>query len=122
MVDWRALNLIKKINNPLFPCIEETFDGLGEAQFLSKQDLKTGFHQIRVRQEDIEKKSLNTKYGQFEYLFMPMGQCNATSNFQKLINKIFHDFIDLFMVIYMDDLLICSRKSKYHLRILEEVL
>lgn len=64
-MDYRALIRLKKRNNSLLPRPDEMFDRLGEAQLLPKLDLKTGFHQIRVRQEDIEKTELNTKYGQF---------------------------------------------------------
>ncbi len=95
---------------------------LGEARFFSKLDLKTGFHQIRVRPEDIEKTAFNTKYGQFEYLVMPMGLCNAPATFQSLMNRIFYDFLDDFLVVYMDDLLIFSKGEQSHLRHIELVL
>ncbi len=67
VVDYRALNHITKRNNAPLPRSDEMFDMLGEALFFSKLDLKPGFHQIRVRPEDIEKTAFNTKYGQFEY-------------------------------------------------------
>ena len=74
------------------------FDRFRKANVFSKMDLKTGFHQIRVKPEDIEKTSFNTEYGQFEYLVMPMGLCNAPATFQSLINAIFYDCIDDFLV------------------------
>ena len=80
---------------------DEMFDRIGGAVFFSKIDLKTGFHQIRVKECDIEKTAFNTKYGQLEYLVMPMGACNALATFQTLMNQIFHDCIDEFMVVYM---------------------
>ena len=73
VVDYRALNRITKKNSTPLPRSDEMFDRLGEATVFSKMDLKTGFHQIRVKPEDIEKTAFNTKYGQFEYLVMPMG-------------------------------------------------
>ena len=98
------------------------FDLLGEAKFFSKMDLKTGFHQIRVKSEDVEKSAFNKKYGQFLYLVIPMGLCNAPATFQSLMNRIFYDCVDLFMVIYLDDLLIFSKDEESHLKHIEIVL
>ena len=122
VVDYRALNRITKRNNAPLPRSDEMFDRLGGAKYFSKLDLKTGFHQIRVKPEDIEKTAFNTKYGQFEYLVMPMGLCNAPATFQTLMNQIFYDCIDVFMVVYMDDLLIFSKDEESHYRNLETVL
>lgn len=82
------------------------FDRLVGARYFSKLDLKTGFHQIRVCPEEIEKTAFNTKYGQFEYLVIPMGICNAPETSKTLMNRVFHDCIDVFMVLYMDELII----------------
>ena len=122
VVDYRALNRITKRNNTPLPRSDEMFDRIGEAKFFSKMDLKTGFHQIRMRPEDIEKTAFNTKYGQYEYLVMPMGLCNAPATFQTLMNNIFHDCLDEFMVVYMDDLLIFSKDKESHYKHLEIVL
>ena len=122
VVDYRALNRITKRNNAPLPRSDEMFDMLGEATVFSKMDLKTGFHQIRVRPEHIEKTAFNTKYGQFEYLVMPMGLCNAPATFQSLMNRIFYDCVDVFMVVYMDDLLVFSKDKKSHLEHLKIVL
>ena len=122
VVDYRALNRITKKNCTPLPRSDEMFDMLGEANVFSKMDLKTGFHQIRVKKEDIEKTAFNTKYGQFEYLVMPMGLCNAPATFQSLMNRIFYDCIDVFMVVYMDDLLIFSKDEHSHLEHLRIVL
>jgi hypothetical protein len=78
----------------------------------SKLDLKTGFHQIRIIPEGIEKTAFNTKYGRFEYLVMPMGLCNAPATFQTLKNETFYDCIDEFLVVYMDDLLDFSKNEE----------
>ena len=122
VVDYRALNRITKKNNAPIPRTDEMFDRIGGARVFSRLDLKTGFHQIRMRQSDIEKTAFNTKYGQFEYLVMPMGACNAPATFQSLMNEIFHDCIDDFLCVYIDDLLIFSKDEKSHLRHLETVL
>ena len=122
VVDYGALNLLTKKNNAPTPRSDEMFDRLGGAKIFSKLDLKTGFHQIQVKREDIEKTAFNTKYGQFEYLVMPMGLCNASATFQTLKKQLFYDCIDDFLVVYMDDLLIFSKDEASHLKHLETVL
>ena len=82
VVDYRALNRLTKKNNAPIPRSDEMLDRLGGAKSFSKLDLKTGFHQIRVKPEDIEKTAFNTKYGQFEYLVLPMGLFNAPASFR----------------------------------------
>ena len=121
VVDYRALNRITKRNNTPLPRSDEMLDQLGGARVFSKLDLKTGFHQIRVRPEDVEKTAFNTKYGQFEYLVMPMGLRNAPATFQSLMNRIFHDCIDEFLVVYMDDLLVFSKNEEEDLPHVETV-
>lgn len=82
-------------------------------------DPKTGFHQIRLTPKDIQNTVFDTKYGQFEYLVMPMGLSNAPATFQSLINRICYDFIKLFLVVHMDDLLIfinCKTEQLKHLK------
>ena len=76
IVDYGGLNRIMKRNNAPLPRSNVMADMFGEATVFSKMDLKMGFHQIRVKPEDIEKTAFNTKYGQFEYLVMPMGLCD----------------------------------------------
>ena len=122
VVDYRALNRVTKRNSSPLPRCDEMFDRLGNARIFSKLDLKTGFHQIRVKEEDVEKTAFNTKYGQFEYLVMPMGLCNAPATFQSLMNSIFADYIDDFMVIYMDDLLVYSKSVEDHMIHVRQVL
>ena len=91
VVDYKALNLITKKNNDPLPRSDEMFDLLGDAMVFSKIELKTGFHQVKVKLDYIEKTAFNTKYGQFEYLVMSMRLCNAPSTFQSLINTIIYD-------------------------------
>ena len=122
VVDYRALNRITKRNNSPIPRSDEMFDRLGGAKFFSRLDFKTGFHQIRMRPSDVEKTAFNTKYGQFEYLVMPMGACNAPATFQSLMNEIFHDCIDEFLCVYIDDLLVFSKDEESHYCHLETVL
>lgn len=121
-MDYRGLNRITKRNKTAIPRCDEMFDRLGQAKFFSKIDLKTGFHQIRIHPDDIEKTAFTTKYGQFEYKVMAMGLCNAPATFQTLMNSIFRDVIDNFMVVYLDDLLIFSKTKEDHRRHLQIIL
>lgn len=121
-MDYRALNLITKPNNTPIPHPDEMFDQLGPSKFFQKLDLKTCFHQIRDQPEDIEKTYFNTKYGHFEYFIMPMGLCNAPATFQTIMNEMFYDCIDVFVVVYMEDLLVYIKKEREHLKHLETVL
>lgn len=122
VVDYCALNSITKRNNAPLPRSHEMFDRLGGACNFSKLDLKTGFHQNRVKPEDIKKTAFNTKYGQYEYLVMPMGLCNTPATFKSLMNCIFYDFIDDFLFFCMVQLLIFSKDEKIHLKHIETVL
>ena len=122
VIDYRALNRITKRDSTPIPRTDEMFDRLGRARYFSKMDLKSGFHQIRVKASDVEKTAFTTKYGQFEFLVMPMGLCNAPASFQSLMNTIFHDCIDVFLVVYLDDLLIFSRTLDDHMKHLDIVL
>lgn len=106
VVDYRSLNRIKKRNNHRVPRSEELYDRLAGAKIFSKMDIKTGFHQIRTNEKDIEKTGFNTNYGHYEYLVMPMGLCNAPATFETLMNEVFRDNIDPFLVVYMDDILV----------------
>ena len=122
VVDYRALNRITKKNNAPLPRADEMFDRIGGCKYFTKMDLKTGFHQIRVKAEDIEKTAFNTKYGQFEYLVMPMGLCNAPATFQSLMNTVLREYIDIFCVVYVDDILIFSKTLEDHYDHIEKVL
>jgi hypothetical protein len=99
VVGYQALNSTTKRNNAPISRSDEIFDRLRGAKLFSELDLKTGFFQIRLRPEDIEKTAFNKKYGQFEYLVKPMGLCNAPETFQKLIINIFYECIDELMVV-----------------------
>lgn len=104
VVDHRALNRITKGNKAPLSRSDEIFDRLGEARYFSKLDLKTGFHQIWVNSQDIEKTAFITEYGQFQYPVIPMGLCDAPAAFQALMSQIFCDCFDFILVVYMDGL------------------
>lgn len=122
VVDYRGLNRITRRNNNAVPRTDEMLERLGKSKFFSKIDLKTGFHQIRIHPDDIEKTSFTKKYGQFEYTVMEMGLCNAAATFQTLMNSIFRDVIDVFMVVYLDGFLIFINTEDEHRQHIKTVL
>ncbi len=99
------------------------YDQLGAQNFFTKMDLKTGFHQIRIKPEDIEKTAFNPKYGQYEYLVMSMGLCNAPSNILwAMMNEVLQGLIDKCCVVYMDNILVYSKTKEEHFDHLKSVL
>lgn len=122
VVDYRMLNKITKKNRTPTPRSDEMFDILGGSKYFTKIDLKTGFHQIRVKPEDVEKTAFQTKYGQYEYLVLPMGLCNAPATFTTMMNTVLNGYIDRFCTVYLDDILIFSKTAKDHRVHVKQVL
>lgn len=122
ILDYRALNRISKNNNAPILQTDKTFDRLGLAQHFLKLDLKTGFLQIRVHLEDIEKTAFKTKYGLFEFLVIPIKLCNVPTTSQALMNSIFRDFIDEFLVMDLHDILVFRDSKEDYRRHLRLVL
>ena len=89
---------------------------LGDAKFFSKMYLKTGFRHIGVKHEEIEETASNKNCSQFQYLPMPMGLCNTSATFQYLMNRIFYDCVDVFIGVYMNDLLVFSKDEEIHIK------
>ncbi|CAI7771319.1 unnamed protein product [Closterium sp. NIES-54] len=100
----------------------ELFEQLGEAKFFSKLDLRSSYHQVRVAEEDIEKIAFRTRYGHFEFLALPFGLTNAPVTFMCLMHNIFRDFLDRFVIVFIDDILIFSKSLKEHSEHLRQVL
>lgn len=122
VVDYRALNEITIKNKYPLPLMDEMFDRVHGANYFSKIDLRTGFHQIRVADEDVEKTAFRTRYGSFEYRVLPMGLCNAPSTFMQLMNDTFRDMLDRMVLVFLDDILIFSRTKEEHEQHVREVL
>ncbi|KAG1226624.1 hypothetical protein G6F68_019710 [Rhizopus microsporus] len=105
-IDYRAVNaLTRRLNTPL-PRIDECLERLGGARYFSSIDLKSGYHQVRIKDEDVAKTAFNTRYGSYEFLVLPFGLTNSPPTFQKMMNAVLHDFIDKFVLVYLDDILI----------------
>ena len=113
-VDYRKLNDVTIKNKYPLPKIEDLFDQLNGARVFSKIDLRTGYHQLRVRDTDIPKTAFTTRYGLYEYTVMSFGLTNAPAYFMNLMNKVFMEYLDKFVVVFIDDILIYSRSEEEH--------
>jgi hypothetical protein len=121
-VDYRPLNEVTIKNKYPLPRIDILFDQLTGAQVFSKIDLRSGYHHIRIRPEDIPKTAFTTRYGLFEYLVMSFGLTNAPSHFTYLMNSVFMPELDKFVVVFIDDILIYSKDEEEHARHLRIIL
>jgi RNase H-like domain found in reverse transcriptase/Reverse transcriptase (RNA-dependent DNA polymerase)/Integrase zinc binding domain/Chromo (CHRromatin Organisation MOdifier) domain/Retroviral aspartyl protease len=121
-IDYRALNKQTIKNKCPIPRIDELLDRMKDARFFSKLDLKSGYHQIRISPDDVHKTAFRTRYGHFEYKVMSFGLVNAPATFTTLMNQVFHDLLDVCVVVYLDDILVFSHTEEEHLQHLETVL
>ena len=114
-VDYRALNKVTVRNKYPIPLIADLFDQLSQAKYFSKLDLRSGYHQVRIAEGDEPKTTCVTRYGAFEFLVMPFGLTNAPATFCTLMNQVFHDYLDKFVVIYLDDIMVFSSTLEEHM-------
>ncbi len=121
-VDYRALNNLTVKHKYPIPRVDEMLDQLGSARVFSKIDLEGAYHHVKIAEKDIEKTAFKTRYGLFEYLVLPFGLCNGPATFVALMNEIFHDVLDKFIVIYIDDILVFSENEEQHRMHLEVIM
>ncbi|GJS30473.1 reverse transcriptase domain-containing protein [Tanacetum coccineum] len=121
-IDYRELNKLTVQNRYPLPRIDDLFDQLQGSSIYSKIDLRSGYHQLRVREEDIPKTGFRTRYGHYEFQVMPFGLTNAPAVFMDLINRVCKPYLDKFMIVFIDDILIYSRNEKEHEEHLKTIL
>ena len=113
-INYRQLNKVTIKNKYPLHRIHDLFDQHQGSTFFSKIDLRSGYRHHRVRDGDIPKISFRTRYGYYEILLMSFGLTNATTTFMDLMNKVFHEYIDSFVIVFIDDILIYSKTKEEH--------
>ena len=124
-IDYRQLNRVTIQNQYLLLRTDDLFDQLRGVRVYFKIDLRTGYHRLRVRDMDIHKTAFRTRYGHFEFTVMPFRLTNALAAFMYLMHRVFQPYLDQFVVVVVDDILIYSqpeREHEYHLRIVLQLL
>ena len=121
-IDYCDLNKITIKNHCPLPCIDESFNQLLNAAVFSKIDLASGYHQIRIRPEDVHKTTFRTRYGHFEFTVLPFGLTNTPTTFTTLMNDVLCPFLDKFVIVYIDDILIYLKSLNKHTEHIHQVL
>jgi hypothetical protein len=113
-VDYRSLNDVIVRNKYLLPRIEDLFNRMRDARLFLKIDLRSGYHQMKIRPSDNSKTAFSTRYGLYEFTVMSFGLTNAPAYFMNLMNKVFMEYLDRFVVVFIDDILIYSQSDSDH--------
>jgi hypothetical protein len=121
-VDYHALNEVTVKNKYPLPRIDELFDQLYGACVFSKIDLRSRYHQLKIRECDISKPAFISRYGLYEYTMMSFRLTNALAYFMYLLNTIFMEYVDKFIMVFIDDILVYSKSEEEHLRLVLQKL
>ncbi|GKE75360.1 putative reverse transcriptase domain-containing protein [Tanacetum coccineum] len=121
-IDYRELNKLTVKNRYPLPRIDDLFDQLQGSSIYSKINLRSGYHQLRVRDKDIPKTAFRTRYGHYEFQVMPFGLTNAPAVFMDLMNRVCKPYLDKFKIVFIDDILIYSRNKEEHVNHLKIIL
>ncbi|GBG81190.1 hypothetical protein CBR_g31863 [Chara braunii] len=121
-IDYKGLNAITVKNREPLSRIDDLLDRVQGCRYFSKIDLKSGYHQIAIRPEDQHKSAFQTRYDLYEFVVMPFGLYNALGTFQHAMHQIFHDYLDKFVIVYLDDILIFSKTVEEYVAHLDNVL
>ena len=111
-IDYRQLNKVTIKNKYPFPKIDDFFDQLQGSSFFSKIDRRSAYHQLRVRDRHIPKTAFRNRYGHYEFLVMSFGLTNAPAAFMDLMNRVFREYLDSFVIVFIDDIVTTLRPRK----------
>jgi hypothetical protein len=124
-IEFRQLNKHTIKNKYPLPIIDDLFDQLRGSKIFSKIDLRSGYHQVKIKEEDIHKTTFRTRYGHYEFVVVPFGLTNAPTIFMHLMNGIFRNYLDKFVIVFLDDILVYSKSEEeheHHVRLVLQVL
>ena len=113
-IDFRQLNKYTINNKYPLPKIDDLFDHLRGENIFSKIDLREGYHQVTIKEEDIHKTTFRTRYGHYKFVVVPFGLTNAQTIFMCLMNDMFRNYLDKFVIVFLDDILIYSKSEEEH--------
>ena len=121
-IDYRQLNKVTIKNKYPFPRMDDFCDQLQGASYFSKIKLRSGYHQLRVRSEDIPKTAIWTRYGHYEFLLMSFGLTNSPTTFMDHMNRVFQSYLDSFVIVFIDDNFVYSKNEGDHMDHLRVVI